>query len=126
MTKRTVFWTCTGLFAAVAAGSATRQMLDPAWARESFERLGYPVYLIRPLSIAKLLGVAAILTNVSTQLRKLAQAGFFYHLLIALSAHVAAGDPPAMMTGAAAGLVLLLAAYALEDARYAPRPRQWG
>ena len=122
---RAAFWTCTGLFAAVAAGSAVRQVLDPEWARESFERLGYPVYLIRPLSIAKLLGVAAILTNVSTRLRRLAQAGFFYHLLIALSAHIAVGDPPAMMIGAVTGLVLLLTAYALEDARYAPRPPEW-
>ena len=78
MTKRAAFSTCTGLFPTVAVASAARRMLDPEWARESFERFVYPVYLIRPLSIATLLGVAAILTNVSTRLRKLAQAGFFY------------------------------------------------
>ena len=125
MTKRTAFWMCTGLLAVVMLGSAARMVLDPEWARESFERLGYPAYLIRPLSIVKLLGMAAILTNVSPRLRKLAQAGFFYHLLIALSAHVAAGDPPVMMTGAVAGLVLLLAAYALEDERHAPQVPDW-
>ena len=38
MTKRTAFWTCTGLLAAVMLGSAARMVLDPEWARESFER----------------------------------------------------------------------------------------
>lgn len=78
MTKRAAFSTCTGLFPTVAVSRAARRMLDPEWTRESFERLLYPVYLIRPLSIATPLGVAAILTNVSTRLRTLAQAAFFY------------------------------------------------
>ena len=60
-----------------------------------------------PLEIAKLLGVAAVLSNVSLFLKNLAYAGFFYHLLLALSAHVAAGDGPEMMIGAVSGLNLL-------------------
>ena len=42
-------------------------------------------------------------------LKNFAYAGFFYHLLLAWSAHVAAADGPEMMVPAASGLVLLAA-----------------
>ena len=47
----------------------------------------------------------------SGNVKNLAYAGFFYHLLLALSAHIAAGDGPGMMVGAAAGLVLLAGSF---------------
>ena len=105
--ERLLFWVFTGLLAALMVGSAARALLDYAWARESFEHLGYPTYIIVPLEIAKLLGVAAVVSNVSPFLKNLAYAGFFYHLLLAWSAHVAVGDGPEMMVGAVSGLMLL-------------------
>ena len=106
-TDLTLFWIFTGPLAILMVGSATQALLDPAWAQASFEHLGFPTYLIVPLEIAKLLGVAAVVINVSPFLKNLAYAGFFYHLLLALSAHLAAGDGPERMIGAAAGLGLL-------------------
>ena len=105
--ERLLFRVFTGLLVALMVGSAARALLDYSWARASFEHLGFPTYIIVPLEIAKLLGVVAILSNVSPFLKNLAYAGFFYHLLLALSAHVAAGDGPEMMVGAASGLMLL-------------------
>ena len=43
--------------------------------------------------------------------------GFFYHLLLALSAHVAAGDGPEMMAAAASGLVLLAGSFHFDRRR---------
>ena len=79
--------------------------------------MGYPTYIIVPLEIAKLLGVAAVLSNVSPFLKNLAYAGFFYHLLLALSAHVAAGDGPAEMSGAVLGLVFLAGSFHFDRKR---------
>ena len=115
--ERLLFWVFTGLLAALMVGSAARALLDYAWARASFEHLGYPTYIIVPLEIAKLLGVAAVLSNVSPFLKNLAYAGFFYHLLLALSAHVAAGDGPEMMVAAASGLVLLAGSFHFDRKR---------
>ncbi|WP_222336292.1 hypothetical protein [Rhizobium leguminosarum] len=53
------------------------------------------------LIIVKLLGVAAILSRVNIPLSDLAYSGMFFHLLLALSAHLAAADyagaPPAVV-----------------------------
>ena len=115
--ERLLFWVFTGLLAAVMVGSAARALLDYPWARASFEHLGYPTYIIVPLEIAKLLGVAAVLSNASSFLKNLAYAGFFYHLLLALSAHVAADDGPEMMSGAVLGRVLLAGSFHFDRKR---------
>ena len=108
---RTLFWVFTGLLAVLMVGSAGRALFDYRWAQESFVHLGYPTYIIYPLEVAKLLGVTAIVSNRSPFLKHLAYAGFFYHLLLALSAHVAAGDGPEMMIASASGLVFLAGSY---------------
>ena len=115
--KRLLFWVFTGLLATLMVGSAARALFDYPWARASFEHLGYPTYIIVPLEVAKLLGVAAVLSNVSPFLKNLAYAGFFYHLLLALSAHVAAGDGPEMMVAAASGLALLAGSFHFDRKR---------
>jgi hypothetical protein len=108
---RTLFRVFAGLLAVLMVGSAGRALFDYPWAQESFVHLGYPTYIIYPLEIAKLLGVTAIVSNRSPFLKNLAYAGFFYHLLLALSAHVAAGDGPEMMISSASGLVFLAGSY---------------
>ena len=115
--ERLLFRVFTGLLAAQMVGSAARALLDYPWARASFEHLRYPAYIIVPLEVAKLLGVAAVLSNRSPFLKNLAYAGFFYHLLLALSAHVAAGDGPEMMVAAASGLVLLAGSFHFDRRR---------
>ncbi|MCY4601077.1 MAG: DoxX family protein [Acidobacteria bacterium] len=115
--EQLLFWMFTALLAVLMVGSAARALLDYPWARASFEHLGFPTYIIVPLEIAKLLGVAAVLSNVSPFLKNLAYAGFFYHLILALSAHVAAGDEPEIMSGAALGLVLLAGSFHFDRRR---------
>ena len=85
-----------GAFAAVILGSAAFYVFDHAAAVDAFARLGFPAWLIRPLTLAKVLGIAAITTDVVPSLRRLAYAGFLYHLLLATGAHVAAGEPPTL------------------------------
>ena len=66
------------------------------------------------LITVNLLAVAAILSRMSVALSDLAYAGMFYHLLLALSAHINAGDggfPPA-----AAGLCVLIVSFLTQNA----------
>ena len=83
-------------------GSAARALLDYSSARASCQHLLFPIDIIVRLEIVKLLGVAAVLSNVLPFLKNQAYAGFFYHLLLAPSAHVAAGDGPEMRSSAIA------------------------
>jgi hypothetical protein len=66
--------------------------------------LKYPTYIIWPLAILKIVAAVVILWRPSTFLSDFAYAAMFWHLLLAASAHIAAGDPgwpPAIIAWAA-------------------------
>lgn len=106
------FWIVTGLLCLMMLGSAGMYLVSYESVKTIFEALGFPVYLIYPLAIAKILGVVAILTNYSKSLKEWAYAGFFYDFLLAASAHYLSGVPSALP--ALAALVLLVASYILD------------
>lgn len=72
--------------------SGIMYLVNYAEAAKLFSDLGYPTYLVYPLGVAKILGVLAILAKKSKTLKDLAYAGFFYDFVLALIAHVNAGD----------------------------------
>ncbi len=114
-----LYWLFTGLLALLMVGSAGLGLADYSWAIESYARLGFPPYLVLPVEIAKLLGIAAIVSGVSPLLKNLAYAGCFYQLLLALSAHLAAGDPPGTMIAAVSGLVFVAGSFHFDRRRNA-------
>lgn len=87
-----LFRTFTGLLTLQMLLSAGMYFLKHEVALEAFVRLGFPPFIIYPLGIAKILGIAAIVSGKSTFLAKLAYAGFFYNMLLAISAHLVVGD----------------------------------
>jgi DoxX-like family len=100
----------TGLFVLIFGYSAVWSLVDPEGTRIDTVALGFPGYFVYPQNIAKLLGLAAILTHRSRTLTGLAFAGFFYDVVLGLSAHIAQGD---WVRGAKAvlGLASTVAAY---------------
>ena len=72
--------------------SASMYLFNYEFAASAFKHLGYPVYIIYPLAIAKLLGLLAIWSNMSKSLKEWAYAGFCYDFILAWSAHYLAGD----------------------------------
>ncbi len=90
---RVLYWIFTGLLALEMLGSAGMQLFTDM-GREEIIRFGYPTYIIYLLAIAKLLGLAAVLSNRSYFLKNLAYAGFLYLLLLAVTAHLATGEAP--------------------------------
>jgi len=92
MKKTNVFyWTVTGLFSAFMLFSAVPDIMVVPDAVKIFTALGYPIYLIRFLGIAKLLGVIAILLPGFPKLKEWAYAGFFFDLLGATYSGLAQG-----------------------------------
>ncbi len=108
-TTKIVYFAATGLLSALMLFSAGMYFFNHAEVVKIFGELGYPSYIVYPLAIAKLLGLAAIWSNYSKSLKEWAYAGFFYDFLLALAAHVSIRDGGQGF--AIVALVLLAASY---------------
>jgi hypothetical protein len=78
---------------------------------DTITALGYPVYFMKILAVAKLLGVAAIVTGLSPTLKEWAYAGFTFDVCGAFASHLSAGDSLLIALVPAAFLVLQLVSY---------------
>lgn len=93
-TARYVYWTATGLVALLYLGGATFYITSHDMVAGMYrEVLGYPTYIIWPLAILKIVGAVVILWRPSAMLADWAYSAMFFHLLLAVSAHINAGDP---------------------------------
>ena len=108
-TKKIIYWIATGLLCLFMLGAAGMYIFNHQAVTEIFQKLGYPAHIVYPLAIAKILGVIAILSNYSKTLKEWAYAGFFYDFILALSAHLTAGDGE--FVPALVALVLLAVSY---------------
>jgi hypothetical protein len=75
---------------------------------EYFKRYGYPIYLIYPLGMAKIVGSIVVLYNKYKWLKELAYAGFFFNFILAFFAHVMIGEFDPFPT---ISLILLIISY---------------
>ena len=108
-TMKLIFWISTAVFSLLMIMSAGMYFAMNEEAVKTFTSLGFPTYIIYPLAIAKILGVVAILTRKSELLKEWAYAGFFFDIVIALSAHLIAKDGEFAI--AIVALVLVLTSY---------------
>jgi hypothetical protein len=107
--NKVIYWGATGLLSAMMLMAAGMYFFNHEMVAELFASLGYPTYIIYPLAVAKILGITAILTKKCKTLKEWAYAGFFYDLVLALSAHLMVGDGE--FAGALVALVLLMVSY---------------
>jgi hypothetical protein len=93
MTKGTIaYWTSTVLLCLIYGAGAVMYILQRPLVEEGFAHFGYPGYLVDVLIAVKILAPLVILSRISVKLSDLAYAGMLFHLLLAVSAHVNAGD----------------------------------
>jgi len=92
MSRNLAYWISTALLCALYGISAVFYLTQGDTVRQLLGGLGYPGYLVPVLITAKLAGIAAVLSRVKVGLSDLAYAGMFYHLLLAISAHLNAHD----------------------------------
>ncbi len=116
-----VHLTATGLFVAVFLYSAVWSLVDLDGTRADTVALGFPAWTSLPLALAKLAGLAVILSRRFEALTWLAFAGFFYDVVLALGAHVAQRDG-ARAALALVGIAVTVAAYLVERRRRAAVP----
>ena len=88
----TLYWIFTLLFILPMIGSGLAELLGAASLVESMNHLGYPLYFMKILGTAKLLGALAILTGRSRPVKEWAYAGFTFDMLGATISHLAMGD----------------------------------
>jgi uncharacterized membrane protein HdeD (DUF308 family) len=115
-TLRIIYWIVTGILCLMMLASAIIYITNPEETAKVFTSLNYPAYLGYLLAIAKILGIAAIVTKKSKTLKEWAYAGFFYDFMLALVAHLYARDGGFIVPVVA--LALLLASYFLDRKIY--------
>jgi hypothetical protein len=86
-------------------------LLKVPQAIEVFERLGYPIYLLQFVGIAKILGVVVLLSRVPARIKEWAYVGFTIDSIGAVYSHVVVGDAFIQWWGAALALVLSSASF---------------
>lgn len=90
-----LYWVFTGLFGFMMLGSAIPDILsDEVAVHGMHEKLGYPLYFIPFIGIAKLLGVIVILVPGFPRLKEWAYAGLAFDLVGATFSILAAGGTP--------------------------------
>lgn len=88
------YWIVTGLFSFFMLGSAIPDILSMPIAVEGMHnQLGYPVYFIPFIGVAKALGVIAILIPGFPRIKEWAYAGLLFDLIGALYSMIASGIP---------------------------------
>ena len=90
--QKFVYWPFTGLMCLIFLYSAWMYITNYEMVTGFFSFLGFPLWMIYPLAILKILGVIAVLSNKSRFLKEWAYAGFAFDALSAIAAHYMAGD----------------------------------
>lgn len=92
---RIFYWVFTSLFAAFMIFSAIPDiLLSPVAVEGMHKGLGYPVYFIPFIGVAKLLGSLAILLPLSSRIKEWAYAGLVFDLIGATYSIIAVGGTP--------------------------------
>ncbi len=92
-TARWIYWAMTLLFVVTMMSAGLTYLAGASFNVEGITHLGYPVYLLKILGIAKLLGGLAILQGRFRTLKEWAYAGYTFNLLGASASHAFYGDP---------------------------------
>lgn len=83
----------------------------------AFTHLGYPVYLLPFIGVAKIAGVIAVLLPSPRRLKEWAYAGLVFDLTGALYSHLSVADPASIWVFAVIGLILVTGSYLLVEGR---------
>lgn len=88
-----IYWGATALFCVAFSTGGSAHLVRAEPMAESMTTLGYPLYVMTILGVAKLLGVVTLLVPGQPFLKEWAYAGFSFDLLGAVASHLFAGDP---------------------------------
>ena len=101
-------WVFTVLISGLLVMSASMYILKHDEVAPVFAKLGFPIWLMIPMAVAKFSAVTMLITKFNKTLTEWAYAGLFFNLLLAVGAHAAIGENIAAPAVAA---TLLLGSY---------------
>ena len=114
MNKRLIgYWLATALFCLAMTAGGTMNLLRVEPQQAAIANLGYPMYLMTILGVAKILGVIALLAPRLPLLKEWAYAGFTFDMLGAAASHSFVGDSPAEIVTPLVVLAIAIASYCL-------------
>ncbi len=108
---RITYWIFTILLIALMLFSAFASLKQNPDGVAMMKHLGYPYSVLTLLSVAKILGVIAILIPGFPRLKEWAYAGFTFDLVGAIYAGLAVGDPISAQLPIIVGLVFVFGSY---------------
>lgn len=117
------YWIITALFSAFMIFSSIGGItLDEQAVTFLHDHMGYPLYFIQFISVAKILGaIAILLPMVPGRVKEWAYFGFFIDLVVAVYSFSALGDPVAQWAPMFLFIAVLLTAYWLHHKRHSLR-----
>ena len=104
--KKIIYWIATGILTLIFGFSAFNYFFNYDMVSGFFVDLGFPTWLIYPMAIAKVAGVAVVWLKVPTTIKEWAYAGFFFNAILALTAHLMVAD--GMWQGALLALLAVI------------------
>ena len=114
--KLVAYWIVTGLFGAVVGFSGFAHVSHLENRVEAMTHLGYPLYFMTIIGLAKMLGVVTVLVPAHPLLKEWAYAGLCFNLAGATASHAFSGDPLSHTVRPAIVLSLCVASYLLRPA----------
>ena len=116
------YWIITALFSAFMIFSSIGGItLDPQAVAYLHDHMGYPLYFIQFISVAKIIGAIAILLPLPARVKEWAYFGFFIDLVAAVFSFIALGDPVPAWAPMILFIAVLLLAYWLHHKRLSLR-----
>lgn len=92
-TDKLLYRISTGLMVALFLFSAFLYTFMRDFAVEAYNVIGFPIWILIPSAIIKVLGVIVVITRKSKMLVEWAYSGFFFDVVFATMAHLAVDDP---------------------------------
>ncbi|MBB6236002.1 putative membrane protein YphA (DoxX/SURF4 family) [Pedobacter sp. AK013] len=110
---KTWHWIATIIFALMMIMDGIGGITQQEAGKEVLKHLGYPMYLLIIVGIAKLLGAASILQNKFITLKEWAYAGFAINFIGAFASRAFVGDGISLLIPPLIALVIMFIPYVL-------------
>lgn len=108
---RLFYWIVTPSFLIGQGWTAWQYFMEAPRMTDAIVMLGYPIYVMKIIGVAKVLGITAIVTGLSPTLKEWAYAGFTFEACGAIASHLSVGDALPIVLAPAAFFVVQLASY---------------
>ena len=110
---KTWYWIATIIFALIMIMDGFGGVTQQEAGKEVLKHLGYPMYLLIIVGIAKLLGAASVLQNKFKTIKEWAYAGFAINFISAFASRAFVGDGVSLLIPPLVALIIMFIPYIL-------------